>query len=134
METRDYIELILSVLGGLGVLALGLGYAYGKWIEGRNKNTIDGFTILEKEVKVLRDEVAKLTKEIQNVREENASERKKFTEVILAIQGKDPEMQTFMIAVKQYMEDNKPFIENIKMRVIPVVMKLDKFLDGQIIK
>lgn len=134
MTTRDYIELILSVLGGIGAILFGLGYFYSQFKEGSTKNRLDTINILKSDVQTLRDEVANLTNKVEMLTKEIETKDKKLGEALAILQGRNPEMEKFIVTMTQYMEDMKPFIENVKMRVIPVVTKLDKYLDGKEIK
>lgn len=133
MQTRDYIEIILTLLGGVGFLAIGLGYGYGKWREGNNKNKLDTITLLSKDVETLKSEVVELTKTVEELRKEIAEKDKKLGDALAILQGRDPQMQSFMDVVKTYVDNNKPFLEEIKIEVMPVIKKLDKFLDKQVI-
>lgn len=125
-------EIILSLIAAIFAVAAGFA-AIGYFRQGKNQSKLDTVNLLKEDVEVLRGKVEELTKEVQNLRAENAEEKKKFTDAILAIQGRDPALQAFIASVKEYVESNKPVIEQIKIEVLPVVKKLDKFLDKQII-
>ncbi len=134
MQARDYIEIILSVLGGIGFLSLGFGYTYSQLREGSNKYKLDTIGLLKEDVTTLRNEVMELTKKVEALTHEIADKDKKLADALAILQGRDPAMNDFMVAMTSYITDNKPFIETIKMQVIPVVAKLDKYLDGIVIK
>lgn len=148
MQTRDWIEIIGTIIGGTSVLFLSFGYAYGQWRQGNNQSKLDNNSIYKERIEALElkvqtqneemktqsEDIEKLTKEVHELHLAIDMRDKRFAEVILTLQGKDPVLQNFMNTVSQYITDNKPFIENIKMRVIPTIGKLDKFLDQQVIK
>lgn len=140
MGIKDWIELISAILGGLGFLALGFGYAWGQVTQGRNQNQLDNNSIykerieaLELKAKTQNDDIKKLTEEVQDLHKAIDERDKKFAQAILNLQGKDPDMVEFITTMKGYVEANLPLLETIKVKVIPTVERLDKYLDKQII-
>ncbi len=143
--------IVVYIFGGvvaLAAIAALLGVAWSQFTKGQTENNSSNDSIYKERIEALElkvksqstqmdtqdEDIKKLTKEVQDLHAAIDARDKRFAEAILTLQGKDPDMQKFTNLLMQYVEDNKPFIENIKMRVIPVVMKLDKYLDMQQIK
>ncbi len=120
MQTRDYVELILSTCGGIGALFLGLGYFYSQFKQGSNQEKIDAVRILTDDVQALRGKVQELTDEVKKLRTDNEEERKKFTETILTLQGKDPLMTEFIKTQSDFMTYTKL-----------ILIRVDKFLNKE---
>ncbi len=127
MQTRDWIEIILAVLGGLSAVLLTGGYAYGSWKQGSNQNKLDNDSIykgrieaLELEARLQSSDIEKLTKEVRDLHEAIDLRDKKFAEAILTLQGKDPTMADFIMKGTEYMASTKP-----------VLVRMDKWLNKE---
>lgn len=133
MAVKDWVELILSTLGGLTALSFGFGYLYSQFKEGSTKNKLDTIALLKEDVETLRAEVGELTAKVKELTQEVTNKNKQLDEAMAILQGRDPEMQAFVVNMVQYIKDTKPLIDDIKIKVLPVVDRLDQFLNKQII-
>ncbi len=63
---------------------------------------------------------------------DNDEKDKRLAEVIAILQGKNPLMDNFITSSQTFITDEaKPLISLVKERILPVVLKMDKFLDHQ---
>lgn len=134
MNLLSIAEVIGSVLLGFGGFIAGLGYAWGQYNQGKNQATLDeGNTklntnsllkeqidALESKVNQQSSEIKDLTEQVHKLRDENALERQKFAEAIIALQGADPTWQKFIADANHYMTFS-----------MPVLDRIGKFLDKQ---
>lgn len=123
METRDYIELILAVLGGIGILLAAAGYGLGKYREGQNsrrkddiENKRSSFELLQDQVDALEVMVGKQKEDIIILQTQNSEKDKKIKEYMELIQNRNPEMNQFIKyltetanASNRYMKDTGDF-------------------------
>ncbi len=145
MSILGIIEITLAVLGGLGALLAGGGYAWGQIQQGRNQSKLDEgndklntnsllkeqIDALESKVNRQSDEIKNLTDRVKMLTASIDEERKKFAEAILTIQGKDPQIIEFIGMAKSYFELNRPLLDKINHEVVPTVERLGKYLDHQ---
>lgn len=122
---------ILQTILSIGAVIAIISYAWGQWISGKNKYKIDTITLLEKDVKTLREEVINLTNEVTALRTAIAEKDEKLREWMEVFQGRDPKTQELLNSLNEYMLIGKPLIESVTRDVLPVVSKLDKFLNKQ---
>ena len=123
-------QLLQYILSFIGLLAV-ISYGYGQVRRGRNDSRIDTINLLEKDVVILKDEVSKLSKEVTDLKIVIKEKDDKLAEALSILQGRDPQMQEFIKLMAAYIETNKPILEEIKVEVIPIVKKLDLFLNKQ---
>lgn len=104
MQTRDWIELILSVLGGIGFLFLGLGYAYSQLKEGSNKNKLDTIGLLKEDVAALKkvvqdnhDEIIRLQEQLKSA----MADKKRLEEIV---ENRNPDLESILKEVRDFMK------------------------------
>lgn len=125
-----FIQYTLSILGFI----FAVGYGYGQWKQGKNQVRIDTMTLLKSDVETLKDKVIELTAKIQALTVDIESKDKRLKELLEILQGRDPELKNFITESNAYMILAKPILTTIVTDVIPVVKRLDKYLDGVVIK
>lgn len=145
MSILETIGIIIAVLTGLGALVAGCGYAWGQFKQGKNQAALDKGNselntneLLKDQIDALKDKVNGqddlikiLTTKVEALTTEIQVRDKKFTEAILAIQGKDPQMTEFITTIKTFIEMNRPLLDKINHEVIPTVENLQKYLNTQ---
>lgn len=128
MATRDWIELILATLGGIGVFTLGLGYALGQFKRGqldRRKDDVEGrkdaFALLQEQVESLEALCDKQQEEIVVLRTQSEEREKKAKEYLEIFQNRNPETVAFMKyltdtanASNAYMKDTSILFTQLK--------------------
>ena len=113
------ISIIIGILGGLGILIAGLGYAYSSWINGSNKykeelisdlkNTVEAKT---NEIKQLTDEravlicshqeqITKLQKDLSELTGRFEEQSKKLMEYKTILENRDPETLAALKDIKE---------------------------------
>ena len=113
------ISIIIGILGGLGILIAGLGYAYSSWINGSNKykeelisdlkNTVEAKT---NEIKQLTDEravlicshqeqITKLQKDLSELTGRFEEQSKKLMEYKTLLENRDPETLAALKDIKE---------------------------------
>ena len=113
------ISIIIGILGGLGILIAGLGYAYSSWINGSNKykeelisdlkNTIE---VKTNEIKQLTDEravlicshqeqITKLQKDLSELTGRFEEQSKKLAEYKSILENRDPETLAALKDIKE---------------------------------
>ena|SRR3990167_1311214 len=139
----SYPEIILSILSvliGIGAIIAGLGYFLGQYRQGSNKNTLDTINLFKERTEALEikvneqnDDIVELTKKIDDLTVIVQEKDKELMKTLNILQGRDPQTQAIMLSLEEYVRVNKPMLEQIRLEIIPVVKKLDKFLDKQVI-
>lgn len=113
------ISIIIGILGGLGILIAGLGYAYSSWVNGSNKykeelisdlkNTVEAKT---NEIKQLTDEravlicshqeqITKLQKDLSELTGRFEEQSKKLMEYKTLLENRDPETLAALKDIKE---------------------------------
>lgn len=123
-------EIFQYSINALAVLAI-VSYGYGQLRKGRNDSRLDTITILEKDVKILKDKVVELTAQVDKLQLTIQEKDQKLMDALAILQGRNPEMDTFIKLVDNYITGNAPLFEEIRLEVIPVARKLDKYLNKQ---
>lgn len=128
----------LSTLMNVGIFIGGCAYAYSKWSEGRSGGSLGTVSLLKEEVSALQnkvktqdDDIKALTTEVHNLRAAIEEKDRKLRETLLILQGRDPETQAVMAAIKSYIEIGRPVLDTIGSESIPTLRRLEKFLDKQ---
>lgn len=122
-----YVQYILT---GFGFIAI-ISYGYGQLVSGRNKSRLDTIAILEKDVGVLREEVTKLSDKVNELTKIIEEKDKKLGEALSILQGRNPEMEQFIKLATGYVNSSQPFLDQVKTDILPVVKKLDLYLNKQ---
>jgi len=125
---------ITELFFSMAALFAGVGY----FRQGKAKSKLDTVTLFKEQVDALEgkvntqtDEMAKLMKRIKMLQDAIDERDKKFAQAILAIQGRDPSMQEFMILMRSYIDTNTPLLETIKTKTIPTIERLELYLNKQ---
>lgn len=140
METRDVIELVLSIGGAIGLLAVGLGYAFGQFRQGqsnRRKDDVDSkknvLDLLQEQVDSLETLCQKQQEEIIILRTQSEEREKKAKEYIEIFQNRNPEMITFMkyltetaTASNVYMKDTGKLFNQLAPVLEKILSHLEK--------
>ncbi len=128
------LQYLLAFLGALFVIS----YGYGQWQEGRIKSKLDTVSLfkaqvdaLETKVKTQTEDIEKLTKEVRELHISIEEKDKRLTELLSILQGRDPQMQSFVKLLTDYVTAGKPIVESIVSDVLPVVRRLDQFLNKE---
>lgn len=129
-----YLQYILTIMGLVAIIS----YGYGQIRKGRNDSKLDTIKLFKEQVEALEDkvnrqddEIKKLTKEVHDLHVAIDEKDAKLTETLAILQGRDPQMQAFMVKLNEYTELGKPAIKAIVTDVLPLVKRLEKFLDKQ---
>lgn len=144
-----YYTEILTTFIGIGVLIAGVAYGYSQWKRGKTDGELGTITLLEKRIGILEEtiqaqdvahkmemesqgaKITSLTEMVEKLKATIEEKDAKLTEYMAIMQVRDPIMNEFMSMVKSYVGLSKPFIEEIKEDVVPVVKHLGRFLDKQ---
>lgn len=130
-------EIFLGTIGTIiSLAALFAGFGYFR--QGRNQARIDANILLKddvdaltKKVNLQAEDIEKLTNKVTQMEGVILEKDKKLAETLLILQGRDPQLITFVETVKKYIETNIPLLETIKTETIPTLEKLDKYLNKQ---
>lgn len=142
----NFLQIIISIVGtiiSLAALFAGIGY----FRQGKKQGEMDTVTLFKDQIDALEGkvnlqseqiskqdtEIKNLTNEIQILRKEITEKDKKLIETLEILQGRDPRMQEFISELKAYIELGRPALETLTTKIIPIVNRLDKFLDKQIL-
>lgn len=130
---------VLQFFLGLGALVVGLGYSWGQFKQSRNKSSLDTVNLLKEQIDAMEGKISNqnslvvnLTGQVQKLKDLVQIKDKKLEEVLQILQGRDPQTAETMILLREYIELNRPFLDELKIKVMPVISKLDKFLDKQV--
>jgi FtsZ-binding cell division protein ZapB len=122
-----FIQYTLSLLGFIFACA----YGYGQWKQGKNQVRIDTITLLKSDVDTLKDKVIELTNQVDSLTKELRLKDEKLKEWLEIFQGRNTDMVDFIKMGNTYMEIGKPILAAITTDVLPVVKRLDTFLNKQ---
>lgn len=135
MNILQIAEIIIGSIISLGVLIAGAGYGFGKFFEGRNKQTLEETTLFKtrldalkqicddqaNQINTLQEDIKSHTKEIGRLQGVNEEKEKKIKELTDILANRDPALTEF---IKFSMESTKYF-----QGVVPeIVNKLDNVL------
>lgn len=105
---------LLAYLGDVGVVAISIGYFWGKFFQGSNKEQNDAINLLEKRVKIFETELKEAQSQITEQSKEIARlhgviEEKEKTLAMLkdVFAGRDPEFSTFMAEVRAAISESR---------------------------
>jgi septal ring factor EnvC (AmiA/AmiB activator) len=115
MPVKDLIQLIFSILLGVGVFAGGVGYVVSAYMQGKKgqtasvvssadqltdfwKDQVDGFKAMVSEQNV---KIQNLTNELNQVRGQLNSREKQIEELQATLNLRNPEMKQFMELMMQ---------------------------------
>lgn len=134
METRDILEIIIVVMGGVAAI----GYAFGQFRKGQLNRRMDdtevkknAFSLLQEQVDSLEDLCDKQKTQITVLQTQAEEREKKAKEYIEIFQNRNPDMVVFMKyltetanATNAYMKDTgllfttlKPVLEKIELHL-----------------
>lgn len=135
METRDVIELVLAIIGGLGAIIVAIGYAFGKFRQGQNnrrkddleqkKNVLD---LLQEQVDSLEALCDKQQEEIVILRTQAEEREKKAKEYIEIFQNRDPQMQVFIKYLTETANASNAYMKDTSMMFTQLKPVLEKIL------
>lgn len=121
-----FVQYTLVALGFVATIV----YGYGQARKGRNESRLDTVNILSKDVDVLKGKVIELSDKIVHLEKIIEEKDKKLLEAISILQGRNPEMTSFMKLVSDNIIANRPLMDEIR-EILPVVKKLDVYLNHQ---
>lgn len=112
-----------SILSGVGVLAGGLGFAYAQFKSGANKAKDDLVHTLRESLDVEKNKIKELTetygtqintlnKEVGRLQGLHESNERKIKEYMEILQGRNPEMEKFMIEITATSRNAEKYMEN----------------------
>lgn len=131
------IDIILSAVGGfisLGILAAGFGYAYAQFKRGTNqqqtdavesetqltkywKDQVDGFKVMVTE---LNRRVEVLSGELNQLKGQLVEKEKQNREYLAILQDRDPQTQTFMSDMTQFVKDQAVFQKDVHQTMVDI--------------
>lgn len=135
----------LQIIIGLGVIVTGIGYTWGKFKEGKAGGKFDTVKLFKEQIDALEGkvnlqdtemkkqnlEIKRLTAEVHDLKIVIEAKDKKLTETIAILQGRDPQMQSFIKTLEEYTELGKPVINAVSSEILPILRRLEKYLDKQ---
>lgn len=130
-------EIFLGSIGTLisfAALFAGIGY----FRQGKDQGKLSTTNLLKEQIEALegkvngqQSEIIELTSKVKLLTDAVEEKNKKIGEMMEILQGRDPEMTTFIALMKAYIAGNLPMLEMIKTKTIPTVERLEKYLDKQ---
>ena len=131
------LAIIVGIIVSLAGLVAGIGYfiqakASAKRDTGQEELT--AMKILREKVETLTEEVGRLTVKVNELEVTLETESKEKKQILAILQARNPEMDKTFEAIRIYISANSPLLERVRDEVLPVVTKLDKYLNTQIIK
>ena len=133
----------LQILGGIITASISVGavlFGIGKFIEGKasakrdmSQDELTAMKILQSKVETLTTEVERLTGKVNELEVTLELESKEKKQILAILQARNPEMDKTFEAIRIYISTNSPLLERVRDEVLPVVTKLDKYLNKQTI-
>jgi len=139
---------IFQILGAIitaGVTVGAVLFGIGQFVQGRasaksssikdelNANQLfkDDIAAMSKRISEQDDSIDALTLEIQNLKRMVEEKDKKLIDTLAILQGQNPDMKKVFEEIRVYIAANTPLLEEVRKEVIPIVYKMDKFLEKQ---
>lgn len=121
--TIAVITVLISIAGAFA----GIGY----YRQGKTQGKLDANALLKQDVDELTKKVNVLTKQVEELRDEIADKNKKLDDLLLILQGKNPDLVNLLSELRNYMDFNSPVFTKIRDKGLPTLERLEKYLDKQ---
>lgn len=134
MNQFEIAGTVVGAIFSLAALFAGIGY----FRQGKVQSRLDTANLLKEQIDALEGkvnlqdaEIKKLTKEVHDLHEAIDEKDKKLVETLAILQGRDPQMQEFIKKMSDYITIGEPAIQSIRVDILPIIKRLDKFLGNE---